>query len=141
MNYQLPLLIAVGLIVIIGASMAASASGKRAELERRLAVTERKLNQVLKKLALNGIEIIEPTQPQQAAPNQSQAARFEPRIEPAVDGSDMAVGLEVIQTYLRQGRKIQAIKAYRELTGVGLKEAKDAVERMEGPRRGGPSDV
>ncbi|MCO1577703.1 ribosomal protein L7/L12 [Crossiella sp. SN42] len=28
------------------------------------------------------------------------------------------------------GRKIEAIKRYREQTGAGLKEAKDAVERM-----------
>ncbi|MFD1273494.1 ribosomal protein L7/L12 [Streptomyces kaempferi] len=32
---------------------------------------------------------------------------------------------------VRDGKKIQAIKEYREFTGVGLKEAKDAVERME----------
>jgi ribosomal protein L7/L12 len=31
---------------------------------------------------------------------------------------------------VRDGRKIQAIKAYREITGAGLKEAKEAVERM-----------
>ncbi|WP_433607397.1 ribosomal protein L7/L12 [Dactylosporangium sp. CA-139114] len=31
---------------------------------------------------------------------------------------------------LQQGRKIQAIKAYREATGVGLKEAKDDVEAI-----------
>ncbi|MBR7834723.1 ribosomal protein L7/L12 [Actinospica durhamensis] len=30
--------------------------------------------------------------------------------------------------YLRQGRKIQAIKVYREATGVGLKAAKDFVD-------------
>ena len=30
---------------------------------------------------------------------------------------------------LRKGKKIQAIKMYRELTGVGLKEAKDFVDR------------
>ena len=29
------------------------------------------------------------------------------------------------------GRKIEAIKLYREATGVGLKEAKDAVDGME----------
>lgn len=29
---------------------------------------------------------------------------------------------------VRQGRKIQAIKIYRQLTGVGLKEAKDFVD-------------
>jgi ribosomal protein L7/L12 len=32
---------------------------------------------------------------------------------------------------LRAGRKIEAIKRYRELTGSGLKEAKDAVEALE----------
>ncbi|MEU0551468.1 MULTISPECIES: ribosomal protein L7/L12 [unclassified Micromonospora] len=31
---------------------------------------------------------------------------------------------------LLAGRKIQAIKAYREATGVGLREAKDAVELL-----------
>ena len=31
---------------------------------------------------------------------------------------------------LRQGKMIQAIKIYREVTGVGLKEAKDAVEAI-----------
>lgn len=36
-----------------------------------------------------------------------------------------------VRTYIRAGQKIQAIKVYREITGVGLKEAKDAVERME----------
>jgi hypothetical protein len=36
---------------------------------------------------------------------------------------------------LRAGRKIEAIKLYREATGVGLKEAKDYVEEVE--RQGG----
>lgn len=31
---------------------------------------------------------------------------------------------------LSAGRKIQAIKKYRDATGVGLKEAKDAVEQL-----------
>jgi ribosomal protein L7/L12 len=31
---------------------------------------------------------------------------------------------------LRQGKRIEAIKAYREITGAGLKEAKDAVDAM-----------
>lgn len=31
---------------------------------------------------------------------------------------------------LAQGQKIQAIKIYREMTGSGLKEAKDAVEKL-----------
>jgi hypothetical protein len=40
-----------------------------------------------------------------------------------------------IQQLLRDGRKLEAIKVYRRVYGVGLKEAKDAVERL-GP---GPS--
>lgn len=35
-----------------------------------------------------------------------------------------------VRASLANGRKIEAIKLYRELTGVGLKEAKEAVEAM-----------
>ena len=37
---------------------------------------------------------------------------------------------EGIRTLAEQGKKIEAIKSYRSLHGVGLKEAKDAVEEM-----------
>lgn len=40
-----------------------------------------------------------------------------------------------IQEALRRGNKIEAIKIYRELTGVGLAEAKQAIENFE-TRRG-----
>jgi hypothetical protein len=36
-----------------------------------------------------------------------------------------------IQTALRGGDKIAAIKLYREMTGVGLAEAKQAIDRAE----------
>ncbi|MDA0246258.1 MAG: ribosomal protein L7/L12 [Chloroflexi bacterium] len=36
-----------------------------------------------------------------------------------------------ILEYLNKNQKINAIKLYREVTGVGLKEAKDAVDEME----------
>lgn len=38
--------------------------------------------------------------------------------------------LERVAALLRDGKNIQAIKVYREITGAGLKEAKEAVERM-----------
>ena len=38
---------------------------------------------------------------------------------------------EDIQQLLQEGQKIQAIKLYRSLHNVGLKDAKNAVERME----------
>lgn len=37
---------------------------------------------------------------------------------------------DALQSALRAGNKIEAIKLYREKTGLGLKEAKDAIERM-----------
>lgn len=40
------------------------------------------------------------------------------------------LGMERVHELLRQGKKIEAIKVYRQLTGEGLKESKDAVERM-----------
>ena len=36
-----------------------------------------------------------------------------------------------IQEALRRGNKIEAIKIYRELTGVGLAEAKQAIDNLE----------
>jgi ribosomal protein L7/L12 len=37
-----------------------------------------------------------------------------------------------VQALRRDGKTLHAIKLYRERTGVGLKEAKDAVEAMPG---------
>ena len=36
-----------------------------------------------------------------------------------------------VQEALRHGNKIEAIKIYRELTGVGLAEAKQVIDRAE----------
>ena len=41
------------------------------------------------------------------------------------------VSPERIDAFVRAGQKIEAIKAYRRLHGVGLKEAKDAVDARE----------
>jgi ribosomal protein L7/L12 len=46
-------------------------------------------------------------------------------------GIDPNQGLDKqISDLVRSGQKIDAIKLYREQTGVGLKEAKDYVERL-----------
>jgi ribosomal protein L7/L12 len=39
-------------------------------------------------------------------------------------------GLAEVRALALQGQKIEAIKLYRQLTGVGLKEAKDYVVRL-----------
>jgi ribosomal protein L7/L12 len=51
-------------------------------------------------------------------------------IEYADPGSDPVLSPQ-IQDALRRGNKIEAIKIYRELTGVGLAEAKDAIDKAE----------
>ena len=51
-------------------------------------------------------------------------------IEYADPNSDPVLSPQV-QDALKRGNKIEAIKIYRELTGVGLAEAKQAVERAE----------
>jgi hypothetical protein len=43
--------------------------------------------------------------------------------------------LRDIRDAIFAGRKIEAIKLYRKYTGLGLKEAKDAVEEIEGKLR------
>ena len=45
--------------------------------------------------------------------------------------------LAALRDLITNGRKIEAIKFYREQTGLGLKEAKDAVEAMEEAMRSG----
>ncbi|MEB8340867.1 ribosomal protein L7/L12 [Streptomyces endophyticus] len=48
-----------------------------------------------------------------------------------IETDTLVPGLDGVRGLLRDGKKIPAIKAYREATGVGLKEAKDAVDRIE----------
>lgn len=74
-----------------------------ARLERKIARLDRKVDLILRELGLE----------------------YEEREE------DSFPGLDEVQDLLRQGRKIHAIKVYRQKTGAGLKEARDAVERIE----------
>ncbi len=60
-------------------------------------------------------------------------ARVERKLDLVLDhlgleGEDPRMG-EVL-SLVRTDKKIQAIKVYREITGAGLKEAKDAVDRL-----------
>jgi hypothetical protein len=43
--------------------------------------------------------------------------------------------MKALTEALRQGRKIDAIKIHREITGLGLKESKDAIEAIESSLR------
>jgi ribosomal protein L7/L12 len=64
-------------------------------------------------------------------------ARIERKLDAAMDHLGIVVAepeLGQVNALLVQGKKVQAIKAYRDSTGAGLKEAKDAVERLAGQR-------
>ncbi|MEV1287657.1 ribosomal protein L7/L12 [Micromonospora sp. NPDC049679] len=71
------------------------------------------------------------------APTEQQARRLA-AVEQKLDLIMVHLGIQAsepdapgaVLQELRAGRKIQAIKAYRAATGVGLKEAKDAVELL-----------
>ena len=68
-------------------------------------------------------------------------AAIAPSAHAVFEAADMIVKVKEPQlqecAWLRQGQKIQAIKAYRERTGVGLKEANDAVAALEAMMRNG----
>jgi ribosomal protein L7/L12 len=111
--------LSLGILVVILIVMQSSsgASRKIQRLESKVDQVERKLGQVERKLdAVIGHLGVELTEP---------ALQPLPLPEP---------GLDKVHEFLRQGQKIQAIKAYRESTGAGLKEAKEAVERITGER-------
>lgn len=50
--------------------------------------------------------------------------------QPNTGDSEQTKVMEQIVESLRQGNKIEAIKEYRELTGSGLKESKEAIEAL-----------
>lgn len=51
-------------------------------------------------------------------------------LDPAIVAAKPSVDAEVLEL-VRAGQKIHAIKRYREVTGAGLREAKEAVEAIE----------
>lgn len=67
------------------------------------------------------------------ARNDRRLARIEHRLDLILDHLDprpQDPRLDEVAGLARAGRKIEAIKTYREVTGAGLKEAKDAVDRL-----------
>lgn len=69
------------------------------------------------------------------------------RMELQIDAMSDELGIETaevdfrpVDLLLAQGKKVTAIKTYRDLTGASLSEAKDAVERRASPPHpGAPS--
>lgn len=72
---------------------------------------------------------------QTRGPAFSQARSADPETELALPVVEPP-GAEV-RRYVLEGKKIQAIKLYREQTGLGLREAKEAIDRLEQALRHG----
>ncbi len=56
---------------------------------------------------------------------------YQPAVQPPSNGGPDPTAMMAIKDHLINDRMIQAVKLYRETTGVGLKEAHDAVKRIK----------
>lgn len=65
-----------------------------------------------------------------AFPYGSAQPAAQPVTQPAPGGGTEPDWMAEVRTLKAQGKTINAIKVYRERTGLGLKEAKDAVEAL-----------
>ncbi|MBU3868910.1 hypothetical protein KN815_34125 [Streptomyces sp. 4503] len=69
---------------------------------------------------------------------QRRADRIEHKLDLILDHLGIEVvgpDLRRVAALLREGKKLEAIKVYRQLTDADLKEAKEAVERIDATRR------
>jgi hypothetical protein len=81
--------------------------------------------------------VIVPSDLRPAAAGLNQTVQPSPSFTPnptqvQAGGSIPSGQIAVMKQLVQAGKKIEAIKMYRQITGVGLKEAKDAVEAMAG---------
>ncbi|GAA5069020.1 ribosomal protein L7/L12 [Nocardia callitridis] len=85
-------------------------------LERKMDAANAKLDLILNHLGIQDLSSAQlgATRPPYSSPSAA----------PVVSGA----GFAELDELLARGKKIQAIKRYRELTGSGLKDAKDAIE-------------
>ena len=89
-------------------------------------------------VALVGLVLLYFTIESSATRNRTELSRRMNRLEDKVDLLLKHAGLEEpplprqdeVVALVRAGKKIEAIKVYREATGAGLVEAKNAVERL-----------
>jgi large subunit ribosomal protein L7/L12 len=101
--------------------MAGGSDQEIAEIKQRLALIESRMERVLEKLEM--------------APRGTSSGGGWWGGSDDDGATDLAAGADSdpqVLELIANGRKIQAIKRYRELTGLGLKEAKDAVDRLAG---------
>jgi len=123
---EILLIVIILMVVLFGAGLllritrtnersSLSGSSDLASVYARLSRVEQKVDRILRQLEMGEAS---------ESPSSDFASEFPSRIP---DG--------VLEPLMR-GNKIEAIRVYREATGVGLKEAKDAVEAIEADQKG-----
>jgi ribosomal protein L7/L12 len=114
------------------------ASMSQAELDARLQHPDKLRQLINEQLKIQAIKLYR----EETGANLQEAKVAVERIEAQIRGERLEVpqatsymsqgNMEEVERLMKAGQKITAIKAYREATGAGLKEAKEAVERMAG---------
>jgi ribosomal protein L7/L12 len=87
-------------------------------------------------LLLGVLGVVIALQNRQSETDHTSSSRVSP--QPAVDptpGTELTL-YDCVKNHLRQGNRIEAVKAYREATGASLSEANDVVDRIEGRMNG-----
>ena len=118
-------------LVAVLALIAIGAMGKQRKAERRAML---QMHQELQQMRWQSGGSLPPADPGQQPPHDQQPPhpqqfRSAQGPYPPQSGPDRL--LDEVRVLVRQGRKIEAIKRYRELTGLGLRESKIAVEQLE----------
>jgi ribosomal protein L7/L12 len=103
------------------------------QYHERLMRLEVLMNLVLKRLGIDPDDAIRDPYGSRADPY---GANTDPYKVGANPYSALTGASEQIKSLLMRGEKIEAIKIYREQTGVGLKQAKDYVDALERQMRG-----
>jgi ribosomal protein L7/L12 len=71
----------------------------------------------------------------EAQRHRARLALLERKLDAVLDHLGVAVPephVERVEELVRQGKSVEAVKSYREATGAGLLEAKQAVDRISG---------
>ena len=88
----------------------------------------KKINAIKRYRELTGVGLKEAKEAVEASMNNVPLTKSAPAVARVVLSPAEALADADLLAHMQAGKKINAIKRYRELTGVGLKEAKEAVE-------------
>jgi Ribosomal protein L7/L12 C-terminal domain len=128
-------------LFLAGALAVLSFASTESEYHARLVRLETLMNKVLQRLGIDPDDALRDPYGSSPDPYGNSPAPYGSSPDPykantSPFGSPAAGASEQIKALLMRGNKIEAIKVYREQTGLGLKQAKDYVDALERQMRG-----